>query len=291
MKILVTGSNGFLGRELVKQLKKQNHIVVGLDKDRDSLSNKFIQQNLLESVKTREDSFDVCIHLASSVGGFIHNASREGLEENELRLLKNVLKLTQQAGCNRILYASSINVFEQTDGFYETSLESLQQKTPYARAKALGEKFIEKYFDSFGIVRMTNLFGWSQLKLSKEIGHSHVIPELLRKIDEDEELEVLGDGNQERNFLHVSDAARFFTLVLQQPQRGWFNLRSDLQLSIKELSESLLRWRQRQLPIRFRPEYLKYEPNPIGRFESAATKAVGWKPKINSLVGGLEKFS
>lgn len=288
MNVLVTGSAGFLGRELVHQLKEENHTVIGLDKDPESQSCQFIHHDLLNPLKPSSHSFDICIHLASSVGGFIHNAFTAGLEENETQLLKTTFQFAKESGCQRFLYASSINVFENTSQFREESLKSTNQKTPYGRAKALGEKFIESECSNFGIVRMTNLFGHSQLKNKKDLGHSHVIPELLRKIEEENELEVLGDGTQERNFLHVSDAARFFTLILKEPQQGWFNLRSDLQLSIKDLSEELMRWKQRSLPIRFRPEYLQYEPNPITRFNSGATKALGWTPRINSLIEGLE---
>ncbi|NBX76910.1 MAG: NAD(P)-dependent oxidoreductase [Proteobacteria bacterium] len=291
MRILVTGSNGFLGRELVHKLQRHNHTVIGLDKDFESHSDQFIHHDLSEPLRISGATFDVCIHLASYVGGFLHNASTKGLENYELTLLKNVARFSRASHCSRFLYASTINVFEKNSLFCETPLPKLDQQTPYARAKALGERFVEESFSHFGIVRMTNLFGRSQAEKLKGRGTSHVIPELLRQISESTELEVLGDGNQERNFLHVSDAAVFYRLILKSPQRGWFNLRSDLQLSIKDLSKELMKWKQKELPIRFRPEYLRYEPNPIHLFNCTATNALGWKPQVSSILEGLERTS
>ena len=291
MRILVTGSNGFLGRELVYELQRNHHYVIGLDKDFESHSNEFIHHDLTEPLSLSGNPFDACIHLASFVGGFLHNASTQGLEKYELNLLDNVIRVVQESRNPRLLYASTINVFEKSSLFCETSLPELEQQTPYARAKALGEHLVENTVTNFGIVRMTNLFGRSQVEKQKGRGSSHVIPELLRQISESTELEVLGDGNQERNFLHVSDAATFFRLILKSPQRGWFNLRSDLQLSIKDLSKELMKWKQKELPIRFRPEYLRYEPNPIQLFDCSATNAVGWKPQVSSILEGLERTS
>ena len=71
-KILVTGSNGYIGLNLVKYLQQKFYYVVGLDK-RDlvfNLGDEFIHQDILDT-KLLNDEYDTVIHLAAlvQVGG------------------------------------------------------------------------------------------------------------------------------------------------------------------------------------------------------------------------------
>ena len=71
-KILVTGSNGYIGQHVVKFLQKQGHYVVGLDRiDRGfNLGDEFIHQDILDT-KHIGGEFDTVVHLAAlvQVGG------------------------------------------------------------------------------------------------------------------------------------------------------------------------------------------------------------------------------
>ncbi len=291
MRVLVTGSSGFLGSTLVRKLSCNGHTVIGLDKNLPPPSSAlpfFIHHDLRDRLTSQAPTFDCCVHLASSVGGFLHNAASANLEENEILLLETTAQICRTSGCKRILYASSILVFEVTGDYLHAPALTGSQRTPYARAKATGEDFVSSHFEEFVIFRPTNLFGPHQPReASAMAGRSHVIPDLLYKLHRESFLEVLGDGSQVRNFLHVEDAASFIAIALNSPAQGYYNLRSDIHLTIRELALELKRWAGVEREVRYRPEFMKWEPNPIPRFDIAPLEDLGWAARIQSLPEGL----
>ena len=286
MHVFITGSSGFVGRRLAHTLRAHGAQVEGVD-FRALPGDPSLPIDLRELRAADLRPFDVCVHLASDVGGFLHNAADRGQVEYELELIRAVAELCRVKHCRRVIYASSIAVFERAKAFTRGTLTTNAQRSHYARAKAQGEKLVESLFEEFTIVRPTNIFGAAATCVDTTAGESHVIPELLRKIRANPTLEVLGDGRQMRNFVHVDDVVRFVMTVVQRPTRGWYNLRSDIQLSIAELAQELLEVTGQQRDIVFQPEYLRYEPQPIYPFDMAETLALGWQPMVNSLRDGL----
>jgi len=289
MRILLTGSAGFVGTRLTRALRRAGHEVLGIDLRAQAPDRGALCADLLRVAPGSLPAFDVCFHLASQVGGFLHNSGRPELVDVESALVTQALRLCRGAGCRRLIYTSSIAVFEGNGTFAAGPLTARDQHTPYARAKAAAEALIEEAFDQFAIVRPTNIFGPQQRRAGQRAGESHVIPDLLHKLaaSDDQTLEVLGDGRQQRNFIHVDDVVSFLMTVMRHPARGWFNLRSEIQLSIGELASELLRLTRRNHRIVYRPEYLHYEPQPITRFELGPAHALGWSPRVATLSDGL----
>lgn len=289
MNVLVTGSAGFLGSVLVPLLQQQRMTVIGVDLNHENHSDTFYQVDLRVKEELPNIAFDICIHLASAVGGFLFNAQEASLVNNEVQIFLGVQHLCQTASCGRILFTSSINVFEIDGDCYESSLRTVELATPYARAKATVEQLIEGSFQEYIIVRPTNLFGAQQKRRSENIGESHVIPDLLHKIEHatNDVIEVLGSGEQIRNFLHVEDAARGLLYLMQAPKRGWFNMRSNLYLSIGELAKQLISLSGKSLEVHFNTEFQKFEPAPLKPFFSSGLSTLGWSPQIESLTQGL----
>lgn len=287
MKILVTGSAGFLGQWFVRDLRLANHHVIGIDRNPEIESHQFIQHDLRAPVVGQKLDFDVCIHLASSVGGFLFNAHDSNLIETEILVLKNLKQLCAQSNCSRLIFASSMNVFENSGVQEEGPLKVRDQKTPYAMAKVQAESYIADHFENFSIFRPTNFFGPEQPRSGHAYGESHVIPDLLQKIREQETIEVFGDGNQIRNFIHIFDVSNFILLLLKNPQTTYAHLRSDLFLSIGELARQLLLFSNSSKQVRYLVDYLKYEPVKISNFPILAASALGWRPQIQSIQDGL----
>ena len=294
MKILVTGSVGFLGQAVVRELRAQGHFVIGVDRREESppgmvSSDLFLCTDLLSPSAYTHGSFDLCIHLASEVGGFLFNATTTDLEERESAMISTVASWCHSVSCKRILYLSTINVFEFTTEYVHAPVQQGVQRTPYARAKALGEHLVQELFEEFVIVRPTNIFGAGQFRNHDRIGESHVIPDLLHKMSLDRNtLEVLGSGEQRRNFIHVDDVVHFVMKILQCPKKGWYNLRSNITLRIADVARELVQHVQGGHRIVFVPEYMKYEPEPVKDFDLAPVSELGWRPQVNSLSEGLQ---
>ena len=296
MNILITGSSGFVGTDLTKRLIN-NHKVIGVDIQEPKYNpNKFVcwdlTQNRQEFVKElAKNRVDVIIHLASAVGGILYNNASHDIFDVNSAINRNVLHLCEIIGCDKFIFFSSINVFEDRQ-FYRH--EPLTKLSTYAASKADAELRIESGYNISGkpknymIVRPTNIFGAEQHKIHETIGESHVIPDLLQKIDNNEILEVFGDGSQVRNFVHVSDISKFIIRNLFFEKVHYFNLRSNITISIKELVDELLKFRDKTMQIKYLKEYLKFEKIHIQDFDMTIPEKFGWKCEINSIQDGLK---
>ena len=209
MKVLVTGSAGFVGKEMVTMLKDNGHHVIGIDINPDHLSDEFYQHDLTIVFNKKLD-FDVCIHLASSVGGILFNVEKADIITYNNLINKNVLNIMTENNCDHLVFFSSINVFESNNKFTHAKIDGLDQMSGYALSKAIGELFFANWIKNLMVIRPTNIFGKSQMRMHEKFGESHVIPDLQRKIEIAlDEIEVFGDGSQVRNFIHVQDVVRF----------------------------------------------------------------------------------
>ncbi len=287
MRVLVTGSAGFLASWLIPTLQNAGHHVIGVDRINESISTERITHDL-QIPLTDKMQFDSCIHLASSVGGFLFNAKQRDLLATEEIIAHNIIQLCHRSNCENFIFLSSINVFENSQIPDEHGeLKVFNQKTPYAQSKARIEVLLQSQFDNLMILRPTNFFAAQQPRNHHEVGKSHVIPDLLHKIHTAEFLEILGDGNQLRNFIHLSDISNFIVKNIARPGLQHLNLRSDLFLTILELARSLMEITGIHKKITYRPEYLQYEPVQISRFCQRRPRQLGWAPKIDSIAWGL----
>jgi UDP-glucose 4-epimerase len=289
MDILVTGSAGFVGGELVPLLQDLGHYVIGVDLEPDSKSDKFYQIDLKNKRKLPDLKFDICIHLASEVGGIIFNNRKTGIEDVNQLINSNVLETCKSALCETLIFFSSINVFESNNSFHHGPLRGIDQVSPYALSKAKSESFFKNEFKNYIVIRPTNLFGASQARLHENYGESHVIPDLLKKIDTEKIVEVFGDGSQVRNFIHISDISKFVVKILNLKGHSYLNLRTNNSISIRQLISSLILYRDSNKKLFFNAEYMKYEIFKIEEFDLSTPTSLGWEWSINEIIEGLAK--
>jgi len=285
--ILITGSSGFVGRYLCSLLKKLDFKILGIDKIDINANHDFIKHDLTTPLDYKITS-DFCIHLASSVGGIIFNQSEKSdiISYNNLLNL-NIFNYCQEIKCKKFIFFSSINIFESDISFLHAKVKIPPNKTPYAISKYNGENFFIERFDNLSIIRPTNIFGKFQCRSHHNFGESHVIPDLLEKIRDSNYISVFGDGTQKRNFVHVSDIVNFTHLALKFNDLNFFNLRSELTLSISSLAYQLSVFSQKEITIKYIEEYMRYETFEIKNFNMAVPNKFGWISSINSLNEGL----
>ena len=103
MKILITGANGFLGSELVKEISKEHEIVIF------DLENK---QDILNYEQLKNSMFDcdVVIHLAAIKGPNESKKFQDYFQLNDLGTL-NVVKACSETGVKKLIYISSTGYY------------------------------------------------------------------------------------------------------------------------------------------------------------------------------------
>lgn len=242
MKILVTGSAGFIGGYLVEELLKQGHQVVGIDnyskygvleKSYDKNPNYKLYKGDVKDTELLKKLLKDCDHLvagAAKIGGitYFHEFAYDLLAENE-RIVAATFDAAINAHKNfklkKITVLSSSMVFESTDIFPtpETAIEtSPPPKSTYGFQKLACEYFakgaFEQYKLPYTIVRPFNCvgIGEARAKTGKEIesgnvklAMSHVVPDLVQKVFKGQEpLHILGKGDQVRHYTYGGDLAK-----------------------------------------------------------------------------------
>ena len=212
--ILVTGGNGFLGKQVVKFLEKINDVKIVIP-----TSKEFDLRNI-ENCKQVVKDIDVVFHLAAHVGGIGLNREKPAeLFYDNLIMGTQLLHESKIAGVEKFIALGTIcsyPKFAQVPFLEENIWEGYPEETnaPYGLAKKMllvqSKAYREQYNFKSIVVIPTNLYGPND---NFDPSSSHVIPALILKIfnakkNDLSEVEVWGDGTPTRDFLFVEDAAR-----------------------------------------------------------------------------------
>jgi len=211
-KVLITGSRGFIGRELVKSLASQ-YIVFGTD-----IKGKGIYLDVTdyEQVKTflelnKFDKDDVVIHLAALVGGkpSIRNPYKY-LYVNTIGTL-NLLYAMYVTRIKYLIYLSSWSIFGSNIPLPITEETKLQPENPYGTSKVIGELIVKLFSTLYGIkaiiLRPSLIYGPNQEE-------KNVMQQLLDCIVTGKIFEIYGKGEHTRELIYIDDLVKVIGLCI-----------------------------------------------------------------------------
>jgi len=275
MKILVTGSAGFIGGYLVQELLEHGHDIIGIDnyskygKVAKSYDNhpryKFTEGDAKDVTLMKKliADCDQVVGLAAIIGGItlFHELAYDLLAENE-RILASTFDAAILAFKNKKLkkinILSSSMVFESTSVYPTPEGEQLKCPPPlstYGFQKLACEYFakgaFEQYKLPYTIIRPFNAIGTGEKKalLEKEIfsgniklAMSHVVPDLVQKVLKGQSpLHILGKGNQIRHYTYAGDLAAGIRACIENPKalNEDFNISTPVSTNVLELAETI----------------------------------------------------
>jgi UDP-glucose 4-epimerase len=267
MKYLVTGGAGFIGSHLTDKLIAEGQEVIVLDNLRSGA-----RQNLnpkAQFVEANLSSFSIpCL---SSCDGVFHLAAIARtpwcLSDPLLASFVNahgtvcLLEACRKAkGKMRVVLASSNVVYAAY--------------TPYRATKEMTEMWAKVYRESYGLsticLRFSNVYGPRQ----SESGPSPNVFAALRKSKREYGfMEIAGDGEQSRDFTHVSDIVRGLILAMESDYRGTLDLCTGKNWTLNQVAE-MFGGAVRYIPER--PGDVKH----IFQDPTGAEKILGWKAKV-----------
>lgn len=139
MRILVTGSNGFVGRKLVSELVKKGHSVktFTLSKGQDILD----KEQVVEAVR----GMDVVYHLAAII-----DEQDSRLFEVNVNGTKNIVEASAKAKVKQFVFLSSCGVYGKNE-FEVDENTPLTPETGYEKSKAESEKIVSNYLEAMPI--------------------------------------------------------------------------------------------------------------------------------------------
>lgn len=238
-KAVVTGANGFIGRNLVAHLIGAGWKVLAVDKvpcERLAAESVTLDVVTPGALAPHLDDGTVVFHLAASADIRTSVADPRMDFTNNARGLFETLESARERG-SRFVFASTASVFDAANDLPWTETGLPRPMSPYAAGKLAGEAYCYAYHRCYGVdvrvARMFNVYGIGMIRFA--------VHDLIRKVQANPaRLEILGDGNQVRDFLYVEDAARGLAAIATNGTPGEdYNLASGVPVRLLDLARAV----------------------------------------------------
>lgn len=247
-KIYIAGHKGMVGSAIFRKLEKEGftNILYKNSKELD-LRNQAEVFSFFE-----ENKPDYVFLAAAKVGGIVaNNTFRADFIYENLAIQNNIIHAAYLNNVKKLMFLGSSCIYPKMasqplkeDALLTGLLEPTNE--PYAIAKIAGIKMCEAYRSQYGCdfisVMPTNLYGPND---NYDLQNSHVLPAMIRKfheakINKSDAVHLWGTGSPLREFLFVDDLANACVFLMENySQDGFVNVGSGIDLSIKELAETV----------------------------------------------------
>ena len=242
MKILIIGSNGFIGSHCVDFFSSKGHEV--FQADINTVTNekfyKIERQNSDFSKPFKENQFDVCINASGSahVGFSFENPSQD-FELNVINVQKILVAIRDfNINCKFINFSSAA-VYGNPQVLPITEASVCKPLSPYGFHKLQSELLLTEYHNFFNLntcsLRVFSAYG---PRLKKQL-----FWDLYQKAIQNDVVTLFGTGNETRDFIYIDDLIRILDLVIQNSpfQGSIYNVASNVETTIEEAANVFIK--------------------------------------------------
>ena len=307
-KVLVTGAGGFIGHHLARYLVERGYQVRGVDivepEFEASAAHEFEVLDLRrwENALKATDGIDHVYNLAADMGGIGYiTASHAEIAMNNTMINTHMLDAARVNGVDRYFYSSSACVYpdyrqNEPDiaGLKEEEVLPAAPEEGYGWEKLYAEKLCQYYTEDYGLATRVARFHNAYGPLGTFDGGKEKAPAAIcRKValvEDGGEIEVWGDGEQTRSFMHVDDCVEGIYRLMQSGSSEPMNLGNDRMVTVNELVD-IVAFAAGKTVIK-RHDVTK--PQGVRGRNSDNTKLndlLGWAPSITLEQGMSETYS
>ncbi len=250
LKIIITGSSGYIGSYLVKKLKK-NFSITGIDYKYPSfnpIGYKFIKKNLLNlnefELKKILKKKDVLIHLAA----IKHNnkKSKKFLIKLNKKFTKKLFYLAKDSSIKKIIFSSSLYVYgvKNINNFkINNERHKCLPNTLYGKSKLYGENILKKLSKnknlSYYNLRLFFVYGYKPFKKSL---YPSFINKTFDRLYSEKGPIIYNDGNQILDYVHIKDVLKIILKCIKTKKKNiTLNVCSGSQISIKNIAIEIMK--------------------------------------------------
>ena len=270
MKILITGSTGFVGKNFLKSFDNYDDMIFLNEGD---LSEKGVLNRL------NEYGIEYIYHLASKIS--IKESWENPYDYYKVNVLGtiNVLEFARKNNC-KVIYMSSY-VYGEPDYIPIDEKHPLKSFNPYCQTKISSESLCNMYVRNYGmtitIVRAFNIYGIGQKNL--------LIPSITNMLysDECKEIEVPNDSIK-RDYINITDTVDVLKLLLNS-NGGVYNLGSGRGVTVKDIIDNLFNITGIHKPIVLKSRGMANEILTIIADISKLKNDFNWLPKVDIKTG------
>ncbi len=304
---LVCGAGGFIGSHLVTRLKEEGFWVRGVDlkfpEFSDTKADDFVigdlrDQSLVDRIIDKK--FDEIYQLAADMGGagYIFTGENDAdIMHNSATINLNVLEACKKRNNKKIFYSSSACMYPEHNQLdpenpncEEDSAYPANPDSEYGWEKLFSERLYLAYNRNHdmdcSIARYHNIFGPEGTWDGGKEKAPAAICRKIAMVEENNEIEVWGDGEQTRSFLYIDECIEATLRLMRSDFEGPVNIGSDEMVTINQLVEITRSFASKDFSV-------KHIDGPTGvRGRNSDNKLIheklGWSPSAK-LSDGIEK--
>jgi UDP-glucose 4-epimerase len=285
---LVTGGAGFIGSNLVDKLISIGHRVIVIDNEYSDAHESFYWNKESENYKLDIRDYEKTRPLYENVDYVFHIAAESRIQpsiNNPVEAISinsvgtaTVLQCSREAGVKRVVYSSTSSAYgRNTAPNTETQIDDCLN--PYSVSKVSGEKICSMYTELFNlntvIFRYFNVYGERQPTKGQ---YAPVIGLFIKQARDNQKLTIVGDGEQRRDFTHVSDVVMANILaattdVSSEAFGKVYNIGNGKNYSVNEIA-NMISDDQINIPPRLG------ESRETLSDSNKMRSVFGWKPKV-----------
>lgn len=273
MKVLITGTSGFIGGQLYTELQEAGYEI-------EILSRSFVKGIDINKIKGAE----VLIHQAAINDTLMSN--REEMYRANFYDSIELFKLVVEHGCRKIIYASSASVYGNSSVPYTENSE-INPLNVYAESKQLLDSFASDFAYTQGIpvigLRYSNVYGPGENHKGRR---ASMVGQLIDKMIKKQKVHLFEFGEQKRDWVYIFDVVRANVHAIRSNACGIYNIGSGEATSFNEIYEIIaehfdVKERPRYIPNLYKDAFQNYTQCNI----SLAKKDLGYVPFFDIKTG------
>ena len=282
MTVFITGINSFVGKELVKQLRKKKIKFSGCDINK---KNYFLKSDIRnKKISDLIPKNSTVVHLAALANERVCSKNKKKAYDVNVNGTKNLLRACTKNECKQFIFASTEWVYgEKKNSKISSETDSLKLKalsTYYAETKLIIEKYMNQNnfvfpitILRFGIIYGPRKFNWS------------AVENIMSTVKKSNQI-IIGSKKTGRRFIHVSDIAIGIIKSFKIKKNLTLNLTGNKLVTLKELIDKSCKIYKKKVKI---IETNKLSPNIRNISNKKIKQQFKWTPKIN-IQKGLESL-
>ena len=286
MNYLVTGGAGFIGSNLVDRLIDLGNNVTVIDNEYSKVHDQFYWNKKAKNYKLDIRDYQNTKNLYNGIDCVFHVAAESRIQpaiNNPIESISinsvgtaTVLECSKEAGVKKIIYSSTSSAYGKNP-VPNHELQTDDCLNAYSVSKVNGEKLCSVYTQLFGIetiiFRYFNVYGERQPSKGE---FAPVVGLFMKQFKDKQPLTIVGDGNQKRDFTHVSDVVEA-NILASQVKNGFgevYNIGFGQNYSILDIANMI-------------SDNVTFVPARIGE----ARETLASYKKFNNLTGWTPKVS
>ena len=282
MKILITGSSGFIGSALKRLLDEKGIEIVAYD----------IRDNPLDDVRdfsalhSKMKGIDGVVHLAAvSRVKLAHENPLECIETNIggiINVLESARELISEDKHPWVIFGSSREVYGEPVNLPVVETSNRKAINVYGVSKLSGEELCKVYAENYGL--KTRLLRFSNVYTGINDHLDRVIPKFILRAFNKEDLVINGSGKEIFDFTHITDTIQGIWGCIQEIEKSLhlfddFNLSTGVPVSLTELAEIIIEKTRSSSRVKY-TKSRSYDVNKFYADPGKARKMLDFSPKI-----------